>query len=333
MAVLCTRKDKGMKSSLTILALLLAANMALAQANATPPQAPGQSGQAQGQSSSKPAAPNNAQAQPPTGGTRVLQAKSQDELKAYQDAAAKTDPAEMEAAADAFAAKYPNSEMKGTLYARAMGLYAQANNGEKLIESGKKAIAADPTNPVPLVQVASVLAETTRDTDLDRQQRLDEAAKDAQAAIDNINTGLIVPPNAPPEKVAAAKTSILTMAYDTLGMVNMNKKDFAAAEQALLKAADTSKANPEAVVYLRLSVAQDQLKKYPQALDSANKAVQYAPQGSAALNLAKQQQARVQKLMDAGSASSPAAPPAAAPAKTAPATQPSTQAQPATPPH
>src|SRR5271166_1253836 len=321
-----------MKSSLTILAVLLAANMAVAQANTTPNQTGSSSGQTQGQPAATSASPSPAQT-PATGGSRVLQAKSQDELKAYQDAIAKTDPAEMAAAADAFAAKYPNSEMRGALYGRAMSLYGQANNAEKLIEEGRKAIAADPTNPVPLVQVAAVLAETARDTDLDREQRLDEAAKDAQAAIDNINTGLIVPPNAPPEKVAAAKTSILTMAYDTLGMVNMNKKDFAAAEQALLKAADASKANPEAVVYLRLSVAQDQLKKYPQALDSANKAVQYAPQGSAALNLAKQQQARVQKLMDAGSASSPAAPPAAAPAKTAPTTQPSTQAQPATPPH
>src|SRR5271166_3425439 len=320
-----------MKSSLTILALLLAANMALAQANATPPQAPGQSGQAQGQSSSKPAAPSNAQAQPPAGGTRVLQAKSQDELKAYQDAAAKTDPAEMEAAADAFAAKYPNSEMKGTLYVRAMGLYAQANNGEKLIESGKKAIAADPTNPVPLVQVASVLAETTRDTDLDRQQRLNESAKDAQAAIDNINTGLIIPANAPPERVAGAKASILTMAYDTLGVVSLSKKDYAAAEQSLLKAADSSKANPDAVVYLRLSVAQDNLKKYPQALESATKAVQLAPPGSTARNLAKQQQGRVQKLMDAGSGSSTAAPPAVAPAPAKPATPPASTTPPTTP--
>ncbi len=319
-----------MKSTLTILAVLLAANMAMTQANTT--QAPSQSGQAQGQGNSKPAAPSSGQIQPPMAGNRVLQAKSQEELKAYQDASSKTDPAEMLAAADAFAAKYPNSEMKGTLYVRAMGLYAQANNAEKLIECGRKAIAADPTNPVPLVQVASVLAETTRETDLDREQRLDEAAKDAQSGIDNINTGLIVPPNAPPEKVAAAKTSILTLAYDTLGMVNMNKKDFAAAEQALLKAADTSKANPEAVVYLRLSVAQDQLKKYPQALDSANKALQYAPPGSAALNLAKQQQARVQKLMEAGSTSSPATPAAATPAPAKPAAaQPSTTTPPPTP--
>ena len=52
------------------------------------------------------------------------------------------------------------------------------------------------------------------------------------------------------------------------------------------------------MVYLRLSVAQDNLKQYPQALDSANKAVQYAKDGTAQ-NLAKQQQARLQKLMSA----------------------------------
>ena len=312
--------------------MLLAANMVMAQTNTAPAQAPSQTGQAQSQSTSKPAGPANQQAAP-TGGNRVLQAKSQEELKAYQDASTKTDPAEMEAAADAFAAKYPNSEMKATLYVRAMGLYAQANNSEKIIEAGRKAIAADPANPVALVQVASVLAETTRDTDLDREQRLNEAAKDAQGAIDNINTGLIVPPNAPPDKVAAAKASILTMAYDTLGMVNLNKKDFAAAEQALLKAVDTGKAHPEAVVYLRLSVAQDQLKEYPKALDSATKAVQIAPQGSTAQNLAKQQQARVQKLMEASTpspATTPAATPAPAPAKPA-STEPSSTTPPTTP--
>ena len=320
-----------MKSSSVTLAVILAASMALAQSTATQTQAPSQSGQAQGQTGGQNAAPKNGQAQPSAGGGRVLQAKSQDELKAYQDASAKTNPAEMEAAADAFAAKYPNSEMKGALFVRAMGLYAQSNNSEKLIAAGRKAIAADPTNPVPLVQVASVMAESTRDTDLDREQRLYEAAKDAQDAIKNVDSGLIVPPNAPPDKVAGAKKSILMMAYDTLGMIDLSKKDYAGAEQELLKAADISKANPEAVIYLRLSVAQDQLKKYPQALDSANKAVQYSPEGSPARNYAKQQQARVKTLMDAAAAAPAAAPAATAPA--APVTQPSTQPQPATPPH
>jgi tetratricopeptide (TPR) repeat protein len=319
-----------MKSSFTILTVVLAVSMAMAQGNATPNQAGSQSGQTQGQTGATNPSPGAAQT-PATGGNRILQAKSQDELKAYQDASAKTDAAQMAAAADAFAAKYPNSEMKGTLYARSMSLYGQANNSEKVIEEGRKSIAADPTNPVPLVQVASVLAETTRDTDLDREQRLNESAKDAQAAIDNINTGLIIPPNAPPERVAGAKASILTMAYDTLGVVNLSKKDYAAAEQSLLKAADISKANPDAVVYLRLSVAQDNLKKYPQALESATKAVQLAPPGSTAQNLAKQQQGRVQKLMDAGSGSSTAAPPAVAPAPAKPATPPANTTPPTNP--
>ncbi len=114
---------------------------------------------------------------------------------------------------------------------------------------------------MPLVQVASALAESTRDTDLDREQRLAEASKDAQAAIDNVDTGLLVPPNADPARVEAAKHSILTMAYDTLGMVNMDRNDYAAATTNLQKALDESKANPEAVLYLRLSVAQDKLQQ------------------------------------------------------------------------
>jgi tetratricopeptide (TPR) repeat protein len=279
---------------------------------------------AQSTSSSNPQAPSSA-----AGAHKVLQAKSQDEMKAYQDAASETDPAQMQAAADAFAAKYPNSDLKAALYIRAMNMYGQANNSEKVIEMGRKAIAADPTNPVPLVQVGSALVEGTRDTDMDRDQRLAEAAKDAQGAIDNIN-GLMTPPDAPADRVAAVKTSILTMAYDTLGMVNLDKKDYAAAEQQFQKAVDVSKTQPEAVVFLRLSVAQDQLKQYPQALDSATKAAQYAPPGSPAQNLAKQQQARLQRLM-AGGTPAPSGTAPTTPAPDKPAAQPPAQPSPTTP--
>jgi tetratricopeptide (TPR) repeat protein len=277
-------------------------------------------------------APPSTQAVPPNGNHRVLQAKSQEELKAYQDASALTDPAQEEAAANDFAAKFPGSELRASLYMRAMNLYAQANNSEKVITTGRQAIAADPTNPVPLVQVASTLAESTHDNDLDREQRLAEAMKDAQAAIDNIDTGLLVPPNADPARVEAAKRSILTMAYDTMGMVDMNRNDYAAAASNLQKALDESKDSPEAVLYLRLSVAQDKLQQLPQALDSANKAVQYAQPGSAAENLAKQQQARIQKLIGAGAPAGSAAPASTTPPSPgAPTNTPPAPATPTTP--
>ncbi len=287
-----------MRSAAIMAATILAASLAWGQTNTTPTQ---------GSSTGK------AQAAPAPGSPRVLQAKSQEELKAYQDAFAKTEPAALEAAADDFAAKYPNSELRASLYIRAMNLYSQSNNAEKVIVTGEKAIADDPTNPIPLVQVATAIAETTRDTDLDREQQLTLAAKYAHAAIDNIDTGLIIPANADPQRVAGAKRSILTMAYDTLGMIDLNKKDYSSAAQNLQKAIDQNKTNPDPVLYLRLSVAQDHMQQYSQALDSANKALQYSKDGSPTQNLAKQQQARVQKLMAAAAPAAGAAAPTPSP--------------------
>ena len=241
-----------MKLTAIMTAVLAATTLAGAQANPpqTQPASPGAATQGQSGTAAGQAPGATPATQPPPSGQRVLQAKSQEELKAYQDVTAKTDPALVEAGADDFAAKYPSSELRSSLYIRAMNLYAQANNSEKVIESGRKAIAADPTNPIPLVQVASALAETTHDTDIDREQRMAEAAKDAHAAIDNIDTGLIIPANADPERVAGAKHSIVTMAYDTLGMIDMNKNDYSTAATNFQKAIDESKSSPEAVLAL-----------------------------------------------------------------------------------
>jgi tetratricopeptide (TPR) repeat protein len=321
-----------MISSLTLVAVLLTAATVIGQSNSAPNQTSGQGGQAQGQGSPKPATSSGAQTQPSSGSKKLPEAKTQEEYKAYQEAAAKTDPKEMAAAAEAFAVKFPNSELREILYVRAMNLYQQGDNAEKEIAMGRKAIALDPTDPQPLIHVASALAETTRDTDLDRQDRLNEGAKDAQAAISNIDTGLHVPPSASPEQVAAVKTSIVAMGYETLGVIEINQKDYAAAEQNLQKAVDAHKAFPDAGVYLRLSVAQDNLTKYPQALESANKAVQLAQPGTVVQSLAKQQQARLQKLVAAGSPSGPATPSATTPAPAKPTTsQPSTETPPPTP--
>jgi tetratricopeptide (TPR) repeat protein len=284
-----------MRLTITTLLVWLMSTSAMAQgtANKTPAPAPGaQTGAT--------APPSAAQHQP--------QAKSKEEFDAYNQAAAKTDPAQLEAAADDFAQKFPNSELKELLYVRAMTLYQQQNNSGKIISTGRKAIALNPTNPVPLVAVASALVMDTRESDLDRDSRYTEAGKDAQAALDNVETGLEIPPGVSQAQIAAAQANLRSIAYDTLGVIAMNKKDYAAAEQSFQKAAELMKDQPDAVVYLRLSVAQDNEKKYPEALDSANKAVQFAQEGSAEKNLAKQQQARLQKLISEKSGSTAPAP-------------------------
>jgi tetratricopeptide (TPR) repeat protein len=303
-----------MNSKLALFAVLMVATVSFAQTGTAAPNSATPGAQTPPSSSADQSTPQA----PPSAATHLPQAKTKEEYDAYTAAAAQTDPTKLEIAADAFAQKYPTSELREFLYVRDMSLYQHANNTDKVIEVGRKAIALNPTNPVPLVNVASAVAESTHDSDLDRDQRMSEAAKDAHAAIDNLDTGLQIPAGTSAERVAEVKGSIQSMAYETLGVVDMNKKDFAAAEQDLLKSAESGKNQPEAVVYLRLSVVQDNLKKYPEALESANKAVKYAAPDSAEQNLAKQQQARIQKLIansaaNSGSAATAPAAPAATP--------------------
>ena len=78
-----------------------------------------------GQSNAKPAGqatPAAGQAAAPQG-KRPPAAKTQPEFEAYKAAMVLTDPAALEKAADDFAAKFPDSELRVPLYTVAMGRY------------------------------------------------------------------------------------------------------------------------------------------------------------------------------------------------------------------
>src|SRR5437879_9965865 len=100
------------------------------------------------QSNSKP----TTQSQPPAQSTapatttspkRPPQAKTQPEYEAYKTAVALTDAAAAEKAADDFAAKFPDSELRVMLYKSTMRLYQRAGNSDKIIEMGRKGMALD----------------------------------------------------------------------------------------------------------------------------------------------------------------------------------------------
>lgn len=283
-----------------------------AQTQAPPaPGTPGQTPPAQ----AAPTAP--AQAAPtapaaPAQGKLMPQAKTQEEFKAYQDAIAKTTPADIEAAATAFAAKFPDSELRSLIYRKAMYDYQNANNAEKTVEMTKKILGIDPNSPEALVTLATITAQSTRETDLDRDERLNEALKAANKALQTIDTDMVIPANAPPDRIQVYKNSMRAMAYDAIGTVAMVKKDYSTAETNLRKATELN-AQPDPVTWLRLAVALDQQKKYSQALEAANQAVQHSADSPQANNLAKMERDRLQKLISA-----PATPAPANPAPTSP---------------
>jgi tetratricopeptide (TPR) repeat protein len=281
------------------------------------------SGQAapQGQAAQGQAAPAQGQAAPAPGttaaaptGKRPPQAKTQPEFDAYKAAAATTDAAGIEKAADDFAAKFPDSELRIILYKTAMRAYQNGNNADKTEAMGRKVIALDADDPEALVLVAEVLTERTRESDLDKDQRWAEADKFAKHATETIETDVAVPAGTPQEKIDAYKSLLRSNSYSILGTLAFKKDDFANAEKLLRQSIDAYPSSPDPVVVLRLALALDKQNRYPDALKYAEQAMTIAPEGSSVKQLAQRERDRLVQLTG-GTPSTPA------PAATKPATQ------------
>lgn len=244
---------------------------------------------------SAPAAGQAAAAAPQ--GKRPPAAKTQPEFEAYKAALALTDAAGAEKAADDFAAKYPDSELRAVLYKSAMQKYQAANNADKMLDMAQKSLTFDPDDPEALVGAAQVLAERTRDTDLDKDQKLAEAKKNAERALVTVDTDV---PTAgyPPDKVDLFKRFIRSEAYAIIGTLAANAKNYPEAETNLRKSVEVFPEQVDSVAVLRLAIALDNENKVPEALKYANQAVDLTKDhpDSAAGKAARAEQDRLTKL-------------------------------------
>ncbi len=231
-----------------------------------------------GQSNDKPAAQNPpaGQAAQPAGqaaappGKRPPAAKTQPEFEAYKAALGQTDPAALEKAADDFATKFPDSELRAPLYTAAMGRY-QANP-DKMIEMARKILAMDADDPAALIGVARALSERMRDTDLDKDQRVAEAKTDAERALVTIDTD--VPTTGyPPEQLNAFKNGVRSEAYFILGTLSFKANNWADAEVNLRKSIDALPQQPDAFTIFQLAVTLDMQNKIPEAMKYVDQAV------------------------------------------------------------
>jgi tetratricopeptide (TPR) repeat protein len=257
-------------------------------------------------------------AAPPPQGKRPPQAKTQPEFDAYNAAVAnQKDPAALEKAADDFAAKFPDSELRVLLYKGAVASYQNANNGDKMSEMAKKVLKLDPDEPVALIAVSEVIAERTRDTDLDKDQRFDQARKYAQRALETVDTDIASPANPAPGQVEAYKALLRSSAFSVLGTIEYSQEKYADAEGYFRKSIDAYPAQPDPVVVLRLALALDKQARYPDALKEANRAVELTQEGTAAGTTARHERDRLVQLTGGVSPSIGSPPPASKPSANA----------------
>jgi len=268
-------------------------------------QPAGQAGGAQQASTPPPAA---AQTAAPTA-KRPPQAKTQPEYDAYKAVMAESkDPVAMEKAADDFATKFPDSELRVLLYSAVMQSYQNANNAEKMMDAGRKVLKLDPDDPVALTGVAQVLAERTQDTDLDKDQRYAEATKLAQHALESIDT-VAIPAGTPQDKIDSYKGFLRSNAYYVLGTVEYNQEKYAEAESNLRKSIDAFPSQPDPLVVLRLALSLDKQEKYPEALKVANQAVQITQENTTLGTYARNERDRLTQLTGGSAAGTTQQPP------------------------
>ena len=242
-------------------------------------------------------------------GKRPPQAKTQPEFDAWKAASASTDVVALEKASDDFATKFPDSELRVLLYKNAMRLYQQANNAEKTDAMGRKVLSFDGDDPEALVIVAEVIAERTRDSDIDKDQRFSEAVSMARKATQTVDTDVQVPAGTPQEKIDAYKSLLRSNAYSILGTIEFKKENYPAAQENLQKSIDAFPSNPDPVVILRLALTLDKQQKYPEALKVANRAVEMTQDNTAIGTPARRERDRLQQLTGGATPAQPQSPP------------------------
>ncbi|HLW51680.1 MAG TPA: hypothetical protein VKW06_02460 [Candidatus Angelobacter sp.] len=245
---------------------------------------------------------------------RPPQAKTQAEYADYYAAYALSGGATVEKAANDFAAKYPDSELRSYLYSKAMRDYQNENNSGKMLAMGEKVLSLDPDNSVALVLTATVLADSLSDADQDRTEKIEEIKRNSARALQTADSSFVPPPNTTPDQIAAFKSTLQSMTHSALGITELKTGDDAAAERDLRTAADLNKTQPDPYIWYHLALAQDHLatamtdkpeqrKKYGEAMVSVNQALQSIGSNPELVQLAQGERDRLRQLaaaLDAG---------------------------------
>jgi tetratricopeptide (TPR) repeat protein len=281
-----------------VLVIVLAANFTAAQV------------QSSGSATASPSAP---QAGTPNTGRPPVQTKTREEYKAYQAAVGNGQNADaMEKAADDFAAKFPNSDVRVLLYRAAMSSYQNAGNPQKMMDMALKVLAINKDDPEALIGIAEILEERTGPTDLDRQQRSEQVVEYATHALKTLDTDLVVPAGTSSDRVDAYKKYLRSTALATIGTIYYKQEHYPEAEGNLRNALDADAANPDPVVVLRLALALHQQKKYADALEQANRAIELTQESTDLGQMARNERDRL-LAQSGGSVPSATTPPSMAP--------------------
>jgi tetratricopeptide (TPR) repeat protein len=183
-----------------------------------------------------------------------------------------TTPDAQIAAAENLLSKFVDTSYKSLALYLEADCYSRKNDFEKSIVFAERSLEADPQNFQAMLLLARQYAAHTNENDLDKEEKLNKAAKYANDSIPVIDKAPKPNPNVPDDKWEAAKKDYTSQAHEALGMVaDVRKKyDVAATEY---KAAVDGAAVPDPTTSVRYAVAEEHLGKFDEAIAALDKVI------------------------------------------------------------
>lgn len=191
-----------------------------------------------------------------------------EEVEAYTKIATTRNAEERLALVQEYLAKFPESLLKGRVYASAAEAYRMQNKYAQVIEYGEKAVEdSQGRDAFSMLLVADALAESSLVIHADYKEKLARAEQHATRALEllpELFASMQRRPEVPEEEYAKQQRRAEALGHAILGNVYFRRQEHAKAVEELNKAIATEGYEPDAVDFQRLGFShlrQQQLKE------------------------------------------------------------------------
>jgi tetratricopeptide (TPR) repeat protein len=207
-------------------------------------------------------------------GTLLLSAQPKppapDELKALQEIVNSTTVETRVAAVDSFVKGFPKSEYRNFALTMAADAYEAGGNTTKAIIYYQQALDANPKDYNSMLMLAAETARTTREFDLDKEEKLTKAEKYAKDGMALIPSATKPNPQLTDPQWDAMKKDDTARGHEALGLIAVARKKYDAAAGEFKTATETA-AEPQPATYIRMGGAYTDAGKPDQAIAAFDK--------------------------------------------------------------
>jgi tetratricopeptide (TPR) repeat protein len=200
---------------------------------------------------------------------------------------------------------FADTQYKNLLLSMAVDAAQAKGDYPQTIAFGEQAIQADPNNITARVTLAEVIAQHTRENDLDKEQSLKKVDDYANKAIDLLKNASTPPPGMNPANWPDTQKLLNSQAYDAMGQAADLRKKYSDAITDFQAAINADPTNT--IAQARLAKALVDNKQYDEGIAQADKVLATPNLQQAIKAYAQQEKDRANKLKIAA-AKAPAKP-------------------------